>query len=159
MKVEQLMIRDVKTCGPDDSLNVAAKLMWDFDCGCVPVVGADEKLVGMITDRDICMAAYTQGKPLDAMRVSSAMSHAAHACRFGDSILLAERLLREHAIRRIPIVDAEGRILGILSTNDLAREAARPHDPEERDVSAEAFTETIAAVCTPRRARAMRAAA
>ena len=159
MKVEQLMTRDVKTCSPDDSLNMAAKLMWDFDCGCVPVVDADDRLVGMITDRDICMAAYTQGKPLAAMRVSSAMSRAAHACRFGDSILLAERLLREHGIRRIPVVDAEQHVFGILSMNDLAREAARPHDPEERDVSAEAFTETMAAVCTPRPALAMRAAA
>ena len=73
MKVEQLMSRDVKTCQATEMLNRAAQLMWENDCGCVPVVDEDGRAVGMITDRDVCMAAYTQGRLLDALPVASAM--------------------------------------------------------------------------------------
>ena len=61
MKVGDLMTKDVKACSQHDSLNRAAQLMWENDCGSVPVVDSDSKVVGMLTDRDICMAAYTKG--------------------------------------------------------------------------------------------------
>ena len=64
MRVEQLMSRPVHCCRPEDTLACAAQLMWDHDCGCVPVVAADGTgLAGIITDRDICMCAYFQNKP------------------------------------------------------------------------------------------------
>jgi CBS domain-containing protein len=63
MNVEQVMNRSVKSCRPGDSLNQAAQLMWENRCGAVPVVDAEFKPVGFLTDRDICMAAYTRGKP------------------------------------------------------------------------------------------------
>ena len=71
MKVEQIMNREVKTCRPQDSLNRAAQIMWDEPCGAVPVVDDQHRPVGFLTDRDICMAAYTQGKPLEQLRVES----------------------------------------------------------------------------------------
>jgi CBS domain-containing protein len=152
MKVEQIMRRDVATCGPQDSLNVVAGIMWDRDCGCVPVVDGGS-VVGMITDRDVCMAAYTQGRPLGSIRVSSAMSKHVHACRSDESVMAAEQTLRLHRIRRLPVVDAEGRLVGILALNDIAREAAREHDPIVREVSPEGLTETFAEICEPRTPR------
>jgi len=148
MKVEQIMTRDVSTCRPQDSLSVAARMMWDHDCGCVPVVEG-ESVVGMITDRDVCMAAYTQGRSLGSIPVASAMSKQLHSCRSDESIMVAERTLRLHRVRRLPVVDADGRLVGILSLNDIAREAAREHDPIVREVSPEGFTETFAEICEP----------
>jgi len=76
---------DVKVCCASDSLNRAAELMWNHNCGFIPVVGDGENwiLTGVITDRDIAMAVYIQGKTLSAIPVSAAMAHAVRACHPG----------------------------------------------------------------------------
>ena len=74
MTVGDLMTTDVKACGSHDGLDVPARLMWANDCGCVPVVDESGHVVGMLTDRDICMAALTQGGPLTQLRVSNSMA-------------------------------------------------------------------------------------
>jgi CBS domain-containing protein len=150
MTVGDLMTRDVKTCRSEDSLDVAARIMWDHDCGCVPVVDDTERVVGILTDRDVCMAAYTQNAPPGALRVSGAMSKQVHACRPEDTVLVAEKIMRTHRVRRLPAVAMDGRLVGILSINDLAREAVREHAPQTREVGPEAVTETLAAICEPR---------
>src|SRR5688572_23093221 len=101
MKAEALMSGDVKTCSPDDTLEDAARVMWDADLGCLPVVEPGGRLVGMITDRDICMAAYTQGVPLKQSRVSSAMSRRVTSCRREAAMADIEELMRSAQIRRI----------------------------------------------------------
>ena len=74
MNAGNLMTAGARTCSLIDSLNLAAQIMWENDCGCVPVVDDDGRAIAMITDRDICMAAYTQGKLLKDMPVSIAAS-------------------------------------------------------------------------------------
>lgn len=125
MKVEQVMNRDVKTCRPQDSLNQAAQMMWDERCGAVPVVDAQSKPIGFLTDRDICMAAYTQGKPLVALQVEGAMARKVVCCRAEDDLDSAAQLMRQNRTRRLPVVDREGVLVGLLSLDDLACEAAR----------------------------------
>ena len=97
MKIDEIMKRNVKVCRQGDNLNSAAQLMWDNDCGCVPVLASDGsgKIVGVITDRDICMAAYTQGKPLCEIAVESAMATKALTCKPSDDLVLAEAIMRE----------------------------------------------------------------
>lgn len=68
MKVQDIMTADVETCRLDDTLDRPAAIMWERDCGVVPVVDDESRIVGMLTDRDICMAAYTQGRPLPEIR-------------------------------------------------------------------------------------------
>ena len=138
MKIVEFMTQGVYTVHPHDTLEQAAGVMWEHDCGAVPVVEGDGRVVSMITDRDICMAAYTQGKPLSAMRVASAMSRRCVACNGEESALAAERAMREHQIRRLPIVDDTGRLIGIVSLNDIVLEAATK--PAEMAV-------TLAAIC------------
>jgi CBS domain-containing protein len=123
MKVHRLMTSNVYTCSPDDTLTDAARIMWDKDCGCLPVVDSDRRVLAMITDRDICMAAYTQGAPLHAARVSSAMSKSLVTCSPDRSHVELERLLRDKQLRRVPVVDGEGRLLGIVTVGDLAMRA------------------------------------
>ncbi len=158
MKVEQLMTRAVKSCAETDSLNRAAQLMWEADCGCIPVISAngDGSLVGIVTDRDVAMAAYTQGKQLWAIPVSSAMSRDVIVCRADNGINQAEALMRDNRIRRLPVVDKNGRLVGILSLNDIAREARREAASGRRvEVAEEAVTETLAMICEPRGSREM----
>ncbi|MFZ1123185.1 MAG: CBS domain-containing protein [Candidatus Binataceae bacterium] len=125
MKVEQIMNRNVKVCRPQDSLNKAAQLMWDEPCGAVPVVDDQRKPVGFLTDRDICMAAYTQGKPLEELRVETAMARKVVSCVAEDELGAAAGLMRQHRTRRLPVIDRNGALVGLLSLDDLACEAAR----------------------------------
>jgi CBS domain-containing protein len=145
-RIEQLMSHDVQCCGPDDTLDEAARLMWDNDCGCVPVCSSDgtPRVVGMITDRDICMSALFGGKPLSELRVADAMSREVHLCRPNDSPAEVERLMRERQVRRVPVADASGRLLGVVSLADLARTGRDSADVTEKDVGA-----TLAAICEP----------
>jgi CBS-domain-containing membrane protein len=120
--------------------------MWEFDCGIVPVTGPDGRLVGVVTDRDICMAAYTQGVALTAIPVATAMAKQVVAARGEELVEQAEHLMGESQVRRLPVLDAENRPVGIVSMNDLARLAARAH----KRVADHELIKTLAAVCQPR---------
>jgi CBS domain-containing protein len=155
MNVREVMTKDVKTCGVDDTLSAAARIMWDCDCGCVPVVNSKDEAIGMITDRDICMAAYLQNRPIDQIFVSSAMSPAVHGCGPDDTLEVAEQIMREHQVRRLPVLTFDNQVLGILSLTDIAcvvAEGKRPHGP---GMSPAAIEATLAAVCRPRRTTAI----
>ncbi len=158
MKVGQLMTRNVRACHADDPLNTAAQIMWENDCGCVPVVDAERRVVGMLTDRDVCMAAYTQGGALRALLVSSAMSKNVHSCKPEDALSAAEELLQEKQIRRLPVVDADSRLVGIISLNDIAREAERERSKRKKEVTANEIGLALAAICKARSACAGAAA-
>jgi CBS domain-containing protein len=156
MKVQEIMTRSVRVCRPDDMLNVAAQLMWEHDCGCVPVVSTDGdgKIIGMLTDRDICMAAYTQGRRLAEIPVNTAMSSEIVACAADDDLKDAEELMGNRQIRRLPVVDTNGRLQGIVSLNDLAREFDRERKKAGRkQVQAVELAGTLAGVCRRRPAR------
>ncbi len=155
MRVEQLMTRDVKVCSDTDTLNRAAELMWESDCGCIPVVSGNGTghIVGVITDRDIAMAAYTQGKSLAALPVTVAMAHRVILCHASDGISQAEAMMRDNQVRRLPVLDENERLVGMLSLNDIVREAQREAAMGKRaEVSAEGVLDTFASVCHPRAA-------
>jgi CBS domain-containing protein len=151
MKVKDLMATEVKSCATHNTLNTAAQNMWDNDIGCVPVVDTDHRVVGMLTDRDVCMAAYIQGVPLTGSLVTSAMSKQVFSCAPDDDIASAEKLMREKQVRRLPVTDAEGRLAGIISLNDIAREGEREAELKKaREVSDAEIARVMASVCTPR---------
>ena len=146
MRVQEIMSHPVVTCSADSSANDAARCMWDHDCGTVPVVDREGRLVGIVTDRDICMAAYTQGGALEAIPVRNAMATHVLVCHIDDSIETAEQLMREGQVRRVPVIDNDGRPTGIVSMNDLARLAATTRtNTVDRE-----FVKTLAVVSEPR---------
>ncbi len=153
MRVEQVMRQDVTSCRPGDGLDVAARIMWEHDCGCVPVVepanGAG-RLVGMVTDRDICMAAWIQGRPLSAIHVDGAMARRVQSCRATDSIDTALKILEQNQLHRLPVVDQDDRLVGMLSLADLAREAAREHGRAAKDVTDRRIGEVVEAISASR---------
>lgn len=150
MKAAEVMTREVKTCGERDPLNRAARIMWEHDCGCVPVVSADNRVIGILTDRDICMAAYTQGLPLHAIKAESAMARTVVSCSPDDEITTVEDLMRQNKVRRLPVVDKDGRLSGIVSLNDLALEAERQRKAGGGELSGDEISETLRAICEAR---------
>ncbi len=124
MKVSELMTTEVTTCPAADSLNRAAQIMWERRCGCVPVVDESERVVGMITDRDVSMAAYTQGRRLDDIAVSLVMSHPVWTCPASATAEEAVGLMMAHGVHRLVVVAADNRLMGVVSLDDIARQGA-----------------------------------
>jgi CBS domain-containing protein len=149
MRVEQLMSRPVQCCRPEDTLAVAAQLMWNNDCGFLPVVTGNgtTQIASVITDRDICMCALFKDKPLSGLRVSDAMSKQISACHAGDTLADAERIMREAPVRRLPVVDEGGMLVGVISLADLSQEASGATN--EIDSGRTAVSDTLAAICAP----------
>jgi len=149
VKIENLMVKKVLSCYPEDDLCVPARAMWEGDCGSLPVVDSWSRVIGMITDRDISMAAYTKGRKLDEIRVQDVMSRNITSCRASDSLEQVQELMRRQKVRRIPVVDADKRLVGLLSLNDIAR-SARSEPPASRDASLAHVGQLLADVCEPR---------
>lgn len=126
--VRTLMTTHVRTCQTDDSLSHAAHLMWNEDCGVVPVLSGHQ-VVGVITDRDVCMAAYTQGKAPGELRVEAAMSKELVSCSPDDSLATALATMRDNRVRRLPVLTIDGKLLGLLSLADVLRWAQPLSNP------------------------------
>lgn len=146
MRARDLMTYPVLTCHVNDPLTVPASLMWNHDCGVVPVVNDEGKLTSIITDRDICMAAYTQGRPIGDLLVNSAMSTHAITATADASAEDLERLMAQHQVRRIPIVDGDGKPIGLVSMADLVIAAA----PAGSTLREGRLVSTLAAIERPR---------
>lgn len=151
MRVDRIMTKQVSSCSTEDTLVQAAQLMWDHDCGCLPVCSGNgaNRVVGVITDRDICMSALFKGKPLYQLRVTDAMSRQLQACRPGDSLTDAEKIMSQARIRRLPVVDEQGSLVGMISLADLAREAARESTSPKQEITETEVGDTLAAICEP----------
>ena len=146
MHLKEMMSHPVVTCPVISTLDVPARLMWEFDCGVIPLTDDEGRLSGIITDRDICIAALTQGKPLHEIQAAGAMAAHPVVCHTEETVESAESLMKSAQVRRVPVVDGEGRPVGLVSMNDLARLAARA----KRSGVDREFVQTMAAICRPR---------
>lgn len=150
MKVQDWMTRNVRSCRPETRLNEAAHAMWTADCGVLPVLDAEEKVVGVITDRDLCMGAYTRGRPLAELTVGDSMARQAITCRATEPIEQAIRLMADHQVRRLPVVDGRGKLAGMLSQNDVVRHLVSLDDDSARARLVPRFVEALASICETR---------
>ncbi len=149
MLVQDLMTRNVAAVRPDQTLAVAARLMWDCDCGSLPVVEGDRKVIGMITDRDICMACWSHSLAPSALLVREATSSDLVYCSAQATVAAAEAAMRDNQVRRLPVTDAQLRLIGILSLADIARAAAiAPRLLPDRDLSGTRIASTLASIST-----------
>ena len=126
MTITELLKGPSITCHVNDTLERAARLMWDRDVGAIIVVREDGKIAGVITDRDICMSTFMQGRPPADVLVHAAMSDHVVTARIDQRIEDVEAAMSANQLHRIPIVDSESRPVGMISVNDLALEAVRP---------------------------------
>lgn len=153
MKIEDIMTRDVRSCSPEETLGSAAQIMWEADCGAVPVVDAERRVIGIITDRDICMASHLQGVPLRDASVGSAMAREIKCCTPQDTPATVQALMQQNKIRRVPVVDAERRLIGIITLADLAYVLSTSQTLGGDGMTWTAVAHTLAAVCEPRGGR------
>jgi CBS domain-containing protein len=148
MRVENVMTKQLETCRAEDSLWLAAKKMWEHDIGCLPVLGADQRVTSVITDRDIAMAAYLRGKTLGEMKVSEAMSHRLVTVQPTDALRVAEDRMRSEQVHRIPVVDALGFLKGMVTLNDMVHHLRTSRSQE--GLEAAEVAGTLAAISSPR---------
>jgi CBS domain-containing protein len=122
MKIREIMSRDPICCVLSDSAQTVAQILCDRNVGSLPVVANQQsrKLVGMITDRDLCCSIVARGMDPKTTPIEKFITLAPLSCRDGENIETCERQMQEHQVRRIPIVDAEDRVIGIVSQADLA---------------------------------------
>lgn len=149
MKVQQLMNRTVVGCRLEDDLSRAAQLLWEHDIGSVPVIDDAGHLAGILTDRDVCMAAYTRGVALREIPVTAVMTPHVYTCAAEDDVTAVERTMREQQIRRMPVVDAQRRTIGMITLSDIAQASVRG------DVPVSEVASVLAVVSRPRTAPPM----
>jgi len=144
MKVKDLMTQNPFCVSSDQSLNDATQLMWEHNCGSVPVVNAENHVVAMLTDRDIAMSAYITGNRLADTPVSSAQSGQVVSCKPDNDLSTVEELMQLHQLHRIPVVGDNHELVGIVSLNDLAvayKSGAKSIKPKD-------LCDTLSAICS-----------
>jgi len=150
MKVKDIQTSNVRACTPDTNLAAAAQIMWECDCGVVPVVDDDRMLLGMITDRDICIATTTRSAAPADIQVRSVMTTGTvHFCRPDDNVRDVLATMGTHRVRRLPVLDKTNRLVGILSLSDLARRAEHRSGAE---VPGAEFLEALQSISSPTQA-------
>lgn len=119
MLVKDVMTISPTSCRPVDRIDRVAKLMLDHDCGAIPVCEG-MKVVGMITDRDITCRAVARGQTPAAVAVSEIMSKPVYSVRAEENVQAAIDLMKEKQVRRLPVVNEKGELVGIIAPSDLA---------------------------------------
>jgi CBS domain-containing protein len=150
MKVKEVMTANPKVCTLTDNLAAAASLMWDNDCGFLPVVAEGGKVVGLITDRDICMAANLKGRSLSNIAVEDVISGKIFACQPEEDIHTALKTMQENKVRRLPVVAADRTLKGILSMNDVVLKAKETGEKGAPDLSYADVVNTFRSICEHR---------
>jgi CBS domain-containing protein len=145
MKVRDLMTSDVETCLPETDLAAVVRMMWDRDCGFIPVVDAAGILRGVVTDRDICIASATRRVLPEYMSAHQAMTHPVHACVPDDDVSEALRAMKQYKVRRIPVIDANGTVKGVISMNDIVLASDQGLGPDPKEI-----VSAFAAICRHR---------
>ena len=149
MQVKQLMTSDIATCRPDTNLAVVAKLMWDKDCGFVPVVDAAGKVAGVLTDRDICIASATRRLLPDQIIATQAMRKPPiHTTQPEDAVEKALATMKQFQVRRLPVIAADGTLKGVVSMNDIVMASQQKEGPAPADI-----VSTLSAICAHRPAK------
>lgn len=147
MLIRDLFTRNTAYCRVDTNLASAAALMWERDCGVLPVVNSTHKVEGILTDRDICMAVATRDQRASLLQASDVMSSPVFQIRSGDTAAKALKTMRDQKVRRLPVVDDHGSLEGMLSINDLILAAKEPKGEKPANLTYEEVMQTLKVLC------------
>ncbi len=145
MRVKDLMTTDVKRCSPETNLAAASRIMWEGDCGAVPVTDERDHVVGVITDRDICIAAATRPRTEGEIPVKEVISRAVYTCSPNDDLRVALETMKTRKVRRLPVVEQGGRLVGIVSIHDIAVQSRS----KGADISPDLVLDAFIAITAP----------
>ena len=126
MKVKDVMVKDVSVCWPEQNLAEVAAAMWKGRCGALPVLDRAGLVTSMITDRDVCIALGTRNEVASNVRVKDVALPRVFTCREEDDAREALKTMVSQNVRRLPVVDAGDKLVGVLSIDDILRGAEEP---------------------------------
>jgi CBS domain-containing protein len=150
MQVKELMTSKPSVCDLSATASDAVRVMSECDCGSVPVVDRGGRAVGIVTDRDICLAAYERGLPLKSIPVADVMSRDLCTVQAEADVTEAEHLMQARQIRRLPVVGPDGRLMGILSLSDLTQGVMHKGNARQDGRDGVELLSTVDRVSTPR---------
>jgi CBS domain-containing protein len=147
MKVEDVMTNDVALCHQEANLAEAVALMWNADCGSLPVVADGGRVIGILTDRDIAMAVGTRNRRPAEIPVSEVMSKDVYFCGPDDDIHAALKTMRKDRVRRLPVIDEQGTLRGIVSMNDVVLHAEKFDGRKTIELTYDDAVNTLKTIC------------
>jgi CBS domain-containing protein len=151
MRVEDVMTRSPAYCSPETNLAAAAEILWNRNCGVLPIVDSSEKVVGVITDRDMCVALGTRNQLPSEVTAKEVASGRVLGCAPNDDLRSAMATMADARVRRLPVIDATGRLRGILSMDDLILHTETGGAKKASEPAAEDVVNTLKRVCAPPR--------
>ncbi|MBZ5541914.1 MAG: CBS domain-containing protein [Acidobacteriia bacterium] len=146
MKVKDVMMGTPYYCQPETNLGSATELMWNANCGFLPVVGSDGKVAGVITDRDICIALGTRGKLSGEITVGEVMVRKIFSCRPEEDIHRALETMKDGRVRRLPVISATGTLVGVVSMDDVVLHAEAAGYGKRPELSSEEVVHIFQAI-------------
>ncbi|MBZ5606527.1 MAG: CBS domain-containing protein [Acidobacteriia bacterium] len=146
MKIRDLMTRNVTTCRTDTNVAIAGSLMWEHDCGIVPVVDDAEKVIGILTDRDICIALCTRNVRASELTAGDVASKRILSCTAEEDVRFALETMRQARIHRLPVVNRAGALEGIVSLDDIVMYAEKLDGKAKTEVPYDDVLHTLQAV-------------
>jgi CBS domain-containing protein len=154
MKVMEIMSSSPTSCRPETDLAAAAMMMWDGDCGILPIVTEDQKLRGVITDRDICIALGSRHRRAEEMTVQEVSNAAVFSCRPEEDVHKAMTTMSQHQIRRLPVTSPEGKLVGMVSLKDLVLAVGKSEKGRKgSELKVEEVLRTFQDICQNNRAK------
>lgn len=147
MRVSEMMVRTAATCSAEMNLGEVVEVMWKRNCGILPIVNAQSKVTGVITDRDISVALGTRNRLPGEIKVKDVAGPNLYSCKPEDDVRSALQTMANAKVRRLPVINAGGRLEGILSMDDIVLHAETTN--RNSDVSAERVVNTLKAVYSP----------
>ena len=149
MKVKDVMMRTAASCGPETNLGAAVEILWDRNCGILPIVDTGKKVIGVVTDRDICIALGTRNRLPSDITVGEVTSGKLFACAAEDDIRSAMATMARAKVRRLPVLTVDGKLEGILSMDDITMHSATRTGKGATELSHDDVVETLKAVYRP----------
>ncbi|MGA8220093.1 MAG: CBS domain-containing protein [Candidatus Acidiferrales bacterium] len=149
MKVKEVMMRTAASCSPETNLGAAVEILWNRNCGILPIVDENLKVTGVITDRDICVALGTRNRLPGEVNVSEVTTGKLFACAPDDEIRAALGKMAQAKVRRLPVVTAEGKLEGILSMDDVVMHSQASFGRAASELSHDDIVETLKQLYRP----------
>jgi CBS domain-containing protein len=147
VKVKVIMSAYVTSCGPNATLVAAAGVMRGYNCSTLPVIDGGGKVIGMITDRDICLAVSKKDHDVSRIKVSEVISGKVYACAPADDVKDALKTMRKKKAPGLPVVNGAGVLKGILSIDDILLHARKARGKKSRKLSYKDAARTFQAIC------------
>jgi CBS domain-containing protein len=122
MNVKNVMVSPAISCRPETNLGVAAEMLWRQNCGILPITNIQDRVIGVVTDRDMFIALATRNRLAGELTLGEITSGQVYSCKPEDDIHHALATMAKHGVRRLPVLDEDGKIVGMVSMDDVVKE-------------------------------------